>query len=142
MGRCVSCQSRSISLVGVRTEPKRGFEYKPGIVTLDNYREKEGSVVTFEGYVYDVYESRRGDDFAVMFEDKAWVPGFKMVVFSDDVRNVGGRGYINSLKGKTIRIRGLIVQHERFGYEMIVSEKEMILGVEDAVETDSEQIPF
>ncbi|PSW06751.1 hypothetical protein C9I89_04245 [Photobacterium lipolyticum] len=87
-----------------------------------------GSVVTFEARVVEVKESRRGNDFAVMFENKSWTKGFKLVFFRDAVRKVGGKPYISSLSGKTVRVRGLVVKHPRFGYEIIVSEKSMILS--------------
>ncbi|MBW7936918.1 MAG: hypothetical protein H3C71_07240, partial [Flavobacteriales bacterium] len=90
----------------------------------------EGSVVTFEGRVHQVNESRRGNDFAVMFEDKSWVKGFKLVFFRDGARKVGGSSYINSLAGRKVKIRGLVVKHPKFGYEIIISEKSMILSVE------------
>ena len=106
-----------------------GRDFAPDVVTLSNYRDYVGSVVTFEGYVYGVNESRRGNDFAVMFENKSWVRGFKLVFFRGAVQKVGGSRYIKSLQGKTVRVRGLLIQHERFGYEIIISEKSMILSV-------------
>lgn len=128
--QCVSCQSTNIIAVIGASKSTGGRDHTPNIVTLQNYKRYEGSVVTFEGRVHKVNESRRGDDFAVMFEDKSWVNGFKLVFFRDGVRNVGGSKYINSLAGRKIRVRGLVIKHPRFGYEIIVSEKSMILSVE------------
>ena len=33
-----------------------------------------------------------------------------------------------ALEGKTVRVRGLLIKHGRFGYEIIISEKSMILS--------------
>jgi len=96
-------------------------------VTLQNYKNHVGRVVTFEGVVTKVNESRRGNDFAVMFENKSWKYGFKLVFFRGAVKKVGGKPYITGLQGQRIRVRGLIINHERYGYEIIVSEKSMIL---------------
>jgi hypothetical protein len=127
--KCVSCQSVNIISVVVGAGTASGKDYAPTVVTLSNYKEHVGSVVTFEGQVYKVNESRRGSDFAVMFEGKSWVSGFKLVFFRGAVRKVGGNNYVHSLQGKTIRVRGLIIKHPKFGYEIIVSEKSMILSV-------------
>lgn len=127
--KCVSCQSVNIISVVVGAGAANGKDYAPTVVTLSNYMEHVGSVVTFEGQVYKVNESRRGSDFAVMFEGKSWVSGFKLVFFRGAVRKVGGNNYVHSLQGKTIRVRGLIIKHPKFGYEIIVSEKSMILSV-------------
>lgn len=128
--QCVSCQSTNIvAVIGV-SKSKGGRDYTPDVVTLDNYKQHEGSVVTFEGIVSKVNESRRGNDFAVMFEHKSWIKGFKLVFFHSAVRKVGGSSYINSLAGKRIKVRGLVINHPKFGYEIIISEKSMILSVE------------
>lgn len=127
-GQCVSCQSTQIHAVNVSQKQKSGRDYTPDVITLNNYRDHVGSVVTFEAKVVEVKESKRGNDFAVMFEDKSWVKGFKLVFFRSAVRKVGGQPYISSLSGKTVRVRGLVINHPRFGYEIIVSEKSMILS--------------
>jgi hypothetical protein len=127
--QCVSCQSTNIIAVLSGSKTTSGNDYTPNVVTLQNYKQHEGSVVTFEGYVHNVNESRRGNDFAVMFEDKSWTRGFKLVFFSDGVRKVGGKPYITGLSGKTVKVRGLVIKHPKFGYEIIVSEKSMILDV-------------
>lgn len=126
--QCVACQSTNIIAVVAGGKATGGKDYTPNVVTLQTYKQHEGSVVTFEGRVHTVNESRRGNDFAVMFEDKSWVKGFKLVFFRGAVREVGAN-YINSLAGKAIKVRGLVVKHPRFGYEIIVSEKSMILSV-------------
>lgn len=127
-GQCVACQSTQIQSVNVGQEQKSGRDYTPDVITLSNYKDHVGSVVTFEAKVVEVKESRRGNDFAVMFERKSWTRGFKLVFFRSAVRKVGGKPYISSLSGKTVRVRGLVVNHPQFGYEIIVSEKSMVLS--------------
>ncbi|MBA6379693.1 MULTISPECIES: hypothetical protein [unclassified Colwellia] len=126
--QCVSCQSTNIIEITDSASTSRGKDYSPNVITLNNYKDHVGSVVTFEGLVQSVKESRRGSDFAVMFENKSWVKGFKLVFFQGAVRKVGGKPYINSLNRKTVRVRGLLIKHEKFGYEIIVSEKSMIMS--------------
>lgn len=128
-GKCVSCQSTSISAVTKAAPSKFGREYKPSVVTLQNYRNYVGQVVTFEGFVYKVEESRRGNDFAVEFEKIGWIGSFKLVFFRDSISSLGGRNFIYSLGGKNIKVRGLIVNDPTFGYEIIVSERGMILEI-------------
>jgi hypothetical protein len=64
-----------------------------------------------------------------MFENAAWTRGLKLVFFKGSVRAVGGPEYINGLDGRTVRVRGLLINHARFGPEIIISERGMILGV-------------
>lgn len=128
-GKCVSCQSTSISAVTKAAPSKFGREYKPSVITLQNYRNYVGQVVTFEGFTHEVRESSRGNDFAVLFENKGWVKSFKLVFFRDSISAMGGRSFINTLGRKNIRIRGLIVNDPTFGYEIIVSERGMILEI-------------
>lgn len=128
-GQCVACQSTKILVVNIGKGKKAGRDYTPDVITLSNYMDHIGSVVTFEARVVEVRESRRGNDFAVMFERKSWSNGFKLVFFRDAVRKVGGKPYITSLSEKAVRVRGLVVKHPKFGYQIIVSEKSMILSV-------------
>jgi hypothetical protein len=128
--QCVACQSTNIIAVITGNKAAGGKDYTPNVITLENYQEHVGSVVTFEGRVSRVNTSRRGTDFAVMFENKSWVKGFKLVFFPSAVSKVGGAAYINSLAGKRVRVRGLVIKHATFGYEIIVSEKSMLLSVE------------
>lgn len=127
--QCVSCQSTNIVSVHAGKDTS-GRNYRPDVVTLENYKKHVGSVVTFRGYVHAVRESKRGNDFAVMFENKSWTNGFKLVFFRGAVNKVGGRRFIFGLKNKTLEVRGLIVKHSRFGYEIIVSERSMIMSIE------------
>lgn len=127
--KCASCQSTNIISVVAGGKATGGKDYTPNVVTLENYKQFEGTVVTFEGLVHRVNESRRGNDFAVMFEAKSWGSGFKLVFFREGVRKVGGKPYITQLSRKTVKVRGLLVKHPKFGYQIIVSEKSMILDV-------------
>ena len=125
-GRCVSCLRAGIVAV-TAAQQGRNAEVKP--VTLANFKQFVGRVITFEGLVHAVHISQRGKDYAVMFENRAWVQGFKMVVFRRDVDRVGGRDFILDLENKRVLVRGLLVEHPTFGYEIIVSEPQMIESV-------------
>lgn len=126
---CVACSSTNIIDILGSTDNRRGKNHTPDVVTLENYKQHVGSVVTFEGYVCRVNESRRGNDFAVMFEDQSWAKGFKLVFFQDASRRVGGAPYIKGLANKKIKVRGLVVNHPKFGYQIIISQKSMVLSV-------------
>lgn len=127
--QCVACSSTNIINILGSASHAKGRNHNPNVVTLSNYKQYVGSVVTFEGYVCKVNESRRGNDFAVMFEDFSWSKGFKLVFFRDAARRVGGASYIKNLSGRKIKVRGLIVNHPTFGYQIIISQKSMILSV-------------
>jgi len=128
-GRCVACNSTNILIVTNKAGQRQtGRDYDPNVVTLTNYKEHVGRVVTFEARVQKVLTSRSGKDYAVMFEDTTWVKGFKLVFFRKAINSMGGANYIHSLSGKTIRVRGLVKNHEKFGYQIIVSQKSMILS--------------
>ncbi len=126
-GRCVACSSPSIAAVSGHAHYSGGRDYNPDIITLENFHSHVGRVIVFEGYVHKVLQSKRGKDYAVMFENKSWTKGFKLVFFRGSISKVGGARYINALKGKTIRVRGLLINHKTFGHEIIISEKSMIL---------------
>lgn len=128
-GRCVSCQHAEIVNVAGRRE-QRGQNADVSAISLENYRQYVGHVITFEGTVYNVLTSRRGIDYAVMFENRSWTHGFKMVCFRGDVMKIGGPDYLFSLIGHQVRVRGLLIQHETYGYQIIVSDRAMILGVQ------------
>jgi len=128
-GRCVSCQHAEIINVAGRRE-QRGRNADVSVITLENYRQYVGHVITFEGNVHTVLISRRGVDYAVMFENRSWVNGFKMVCFRGDVEKIGGPGYLFGLIGHQVLVRGLLIRHETFGYEIIVSDRAMILSVQ------------
>jgi hypothetical protein len=99
------------------------------VVTLQNYRQHVGRVITFQGYVPRVNRSRNGRSYAVMFENASWNHGLKMVVFRGTVAAVGGRDFLTGLRGRTIRVRGLLSHHQIFGYQIIVSNRSMIVEI-------------
>jgi hypothetical protein len=66
----------------------------------------------------------------VMFEDKSWKHGFKLVFFKGALSAVGGPAYVRDLRGASITVRGLIVNHSQFGYEIIVNDRRMVLRVD------------
>ncbi len=127
-GRCVACGQAAIRISSAKTE-QSGRDHQPDVVTLADYSQHMGRVVTFAGRVVSVKRSRRGSDYAVMFEQATWARGFKLVFFRGSVGKVGGEAFVNSLAGKHVTVRGLLIQHERFGPEIIISERSMILSV-------------
>jgi hypothetical protein len=96
---------------------------------LDTYQAHVGRVITFEGIVRNVLTSRRGTDYAVMFEYKNWRNGFKMVAFQGATDSVGGSRFLLGLQGRTVRVRGLLVYHAIFGYQIVVTDRKMILNI-------------
>jgi hypothetical protein len=82
-----------------------------------------------ERAVGGVNRSRNGRSYAVMFENASWNHGLKMVVFRGAVAGVGGSEFLVKLRGRTIRVRGLLSQHHIFGYQIIVKDRSMILEV-------------
>jgi len=126
----VACGGPSVSPVnGTRAVDQQADEGRSGITTLANYRSRVGEVVVFEGRCVRVLPSRSGSAFAVMFEDRSWTEGFKLVIRTGFVEHVGGADFIRGLAGRTIRARGLIVHSPVFGYEITVTTRSMILGV-------------
>ena len=127
--QCVACSSTDIvSLSTSKARKEGGRDHDPDVITLQNFREHVGRVITFEGRVHKVLTSRRGNDYAVMFENKNWTKGLKLVFFRGTIRKVGGAKYIKGLTGKNVKARGLLINHETFGHEIIISEKSMILN--------------
>jgi len=129
-GGCVACGATSITAVGAgAAERDKGRDFTPDVVTFDNYRSHFERVVTFEGRVRSIKISRRGEDYAVMFENASWCRGFKLVFFRGSVNNAGGPEFIFSLDRRHVRVRGLLVNHPIFGPEIIISERGMILDI-------------
>jgi hypothetical protein len=129
-GCCVACGSSDlVALARDAAGTARGQNFDPSVVQLANVRKHIGRVVTFEGYVHEVFVSRRGSDYAVMFENKSWTKGFKLVFMKGSVARCGGGTYVKSLRRKTVRARGLVIDHPIFGLEILVSERSMILSV-------------
>ncbi|MCG3201203.1 MAG: hypothetical protein NFCOHLIN_01069 [Gammaproteobacteria bacterium] len=130
--RCMVCGSTQIAEHGKGKGQERAEarNYTPNAVALNNYREHIGQVITFTGYVYDVKQSRRGLDYAVMFERASWTKGLKMVAFRGGVRKLGGAATLKSYAGKTLTIRGLLIQDPIFGPEIIVDDPAMVIRVD------------
>lgn len=127
-GRCVACGSTAIVSRGTQdASTQRGRDYDPNTVTLANFRSHFDRVVTFEGIVRAVRVSRRGKDYAVMFENASWSKGLKLVFFRRSIDAAGGVDFIKSLSGRRVRVRGLLTNHRFFGPEIIISERGMIL---------------
>ena len=128
--KCMVCGSTQIARHGETASRGRARNYTPDVVTLHNYREHIGQVITFTGRVCEVKRSRTGLDFAVMFERKPWAKGLKMVAFKGSTARLGGASKLMSYAGKTLTIRGLLIQHSIFGPEIIVDDPAMIIRVD------------
>ncbi len=133
--QCVACQSTNIIVYSTATtESQQEYQnnarnHEANQVTLNNYTAFENQVITFEGHVPKVLTSRRGSDYAVMFENKSWRWGLKLVFFRGVVYSCGGPNYIQSLEGKTVTVRGLLIKHRKFGWEIVINDPSMILSV-------------
>lgn len=127
--KCMACGSSQLRRHGKGDSNAGARNHTPDAITLTNYRDYIGQVVTFTGYVHEVKQSRRGVDYAVMFEAKSWTKGLKMVAFRGGVRNLGGGAKLKSYAGKTLTIRGLLINDKTFGPEIIVDDSAMILRV-------------
>jgi hypothetical protein len=127
-GRCVACAGgRPVIVESPGAEWGRNAD--TSVVTMRNYRDHVDRVVSFEGRVVKVISSRRGTDFAAMFEDRDWSKGFKIVAFERDLHAVGGGTFMRSLANRTVRVRGLLKHHPIFGHQIIISDRSMILSV-------------
>ena len=124
-GRCASCgQSASLRLVRAVERPvkiaKAPVQYRPYAVTLDEVKQYLGRVVSFEGRVVQVHVSPRGTYF-VKFEHGGIPDVFKLVIFPNYVHNFAyGGETIEAYSGKRLRVRGLIQEHEKWGWEILV----------------------
>jgi hypothetical protein len=128
--RCVACGSTAVVARGAQeAQTTRGRDYDPNVVTLANFRSHFDRVVTFEGLARDVKVSRRGKDYAVMFEQASWTKGLKLVFFRRSISDAGGVRFIKSLRGRHVRVRGLLINHRFFGPEIIITDRDMILEV-------------
>jgi hypothetical protein len=127
-GRCVACGSTRLVARSAQ-EAGEGRDHDPDVVTLANFRSHFNRVVTFEGVVRELKVSRSGKDYALMFEQASWKKGLKLVFFRRSIANVGGVNFIKSLRGRHVRVRGLLINHPIFGPEIIISERSMILSI-------------
>jgi hypothetical protein len=126
--RCVACGSGAIVARSAQeASTGRGRDYDPNVITLANFRSHFDRVVTFEGLVREIKVSKRGEDYAVMFEQASWSKGLKLVFFRGSILDAGGVAF--SLKGRHVRVRGLLINHRVFGPEIIITDRNMILDV-------------
>lgn len=130
-GQCANCMSTDIHAIpGESAKSLHGWrDFRPDIVTLQDYRNHVGRIVTFEGHVLDIKPSKSGTGFAAMFEPGSWTEGLKLIFPSRYVERVGGRDFIFNMLNRTVRVRGLLVSHQIFGHQIIVTEPSMILRV-------------
>jgi hypothetical protein len=129
-GRCVSCRSGEIYPIPGDSAKTSGTSssFRPDIVTLLDYRNHIGRVVTFEGYVREIKPSTGGKSFAAMFEPGPWTEGLKLVFLGRYLERVGGEGFIFGLLNRNVRVRGLLVRHPIFGYQIVVNDQSMIMS--------------
>lgn len=128
--RCVACGTANIvSLKVGQARTSQGRDYEPNVVTLNTFRQNFNQVITFEGQVVSVRTSRRGSDYAVMFEGKSWTRGLKLVFFRGAIGKMGGAPFVHSMDGRRVRVRGLLLNDPKFGPEIIVTERGMILEI-------------
>ncbi|GAA0918112.1 hypothetical protein GCM10009552_37720 [Rothia nasimurium] len=127
--KCMVCGSSQLRRYGGGESNASARNHIPDAITLSNYRDHIGQVVTFTGFVHEVKQSRRGTDYAVMFEAKSWTKGLKMVAFRGGVAKIGGAQKLKAYAGKTITVRGLLINDRTFGPEIIVDDPAMILSV-------------
>ncbi|GIX41172.1 MAG: hypothetical protein KatS3mg129_0905 [Leptospiraceae bacterium] len=130
-GKCVSCNGTNIQPYFFDGKVVQVINFNPEFVTLENLSLYVNKSIKFKGTVIKILESRRGD-YALMFEDKPWVEGFKLIVFYPLMKPGKGleREFLRSLVGKTITVRGLLQYHEIFGYEILIFKRNMILNIE------------
>jgi hypothetical protein len=129
-GRCISCGSASVVPLQRASAVEHDAAHdRQAITTLQDYRSRVDQVVVFEGRCVRVLSSRSGTAYAVMFEDAGWTEGFKLVIRTGFVTQVGGAAFIRGLAGRTIRARGVIEHSAVYGYEITVTARSMILGV-------------
>ena len=128
-GRCVACGSPLITSVSNSVTKPAERDDEATLATLADYRSNVGHVVIFEGRCVHVLTSSLGPDYAVMFENATWSRGFKLVVPGTAVPHIGGPEFILALAGKRIRVRGQIVRDPSFGYQILTTDRAMILGV-------------
>jgi hypothetical protein len=129
--KCVSCLSTEIIPYYYDGKLIKIATFNPDFVTLENLHLHVGKSIKFTGTIVKLYESKRGD-YALMFEDKPWVEGFKLIVFYPLMKKGKGleREFLQSLVGKTITVRGLLQCHEIYGYEILIFKRNMILNIQ------------
>ncbi|MFN3603391.1 MAG: hypothetical protein ACK4UJ_01640 [Leptonema sp. (in: bacteria)] len=129
--KCVSCGKTTIVAFYLENQSIQIRRFDPENVTLENYFYFVNQSVKFRGTIVKILESRRGD-YALMFEDKPWIEGFKIVVFYPLMKPKNGleRSFLKSLVGKEVKVRGILQKHEIFGYEILIFKRNMILDIQ------------
>ena len=101
------------------------------LIGLKQVQDYLNLVVTVQDYVHDVYQTRSTGTYFIRFQPlKARHPvfeGFKLVIFPSyqyqwQLAGIDPVVY----KGKTIRVRGLIQENEKWGMEIIVNSPRLI----------------
>lgn len=137
-GKCVSCQrSDRMSVVvlpgtAAAVVPAETAAVAPAagdrVVRLDKIWEHAGQIVTFEGYVHRVYQSRGTGTWFVKFERTPRpAEGFRLVIFNGFTKRWTAQGLdIRDYEGQTIRVRGLIRVDPVWGIQMLIDRPDVI----------------
>ncbi len=135
---CPSCRRRnrvapggpkSLAICGIcsqRLFPQYRDTSAPPLVRLSDVRNYVGSVVLFEGEVCESFATRSGTYF-VKFERGMAKNVFKLVIFKQYAPSFHRAGFqIESYRGRTIRVRGLVQVHPQWGVEILVNDPSVI----------------
>jgi hypothetical protein len=103
------------------------------LVRLDKIWDYVGHIVTFEGFVHRVQQSRSSATWFVVFEPKRNpLEAFRLVIYNRYSKNWLDEGIdINSYSGKVIRVRGLIRVDPNYGIQMLINQPGVITIVDD-----------
>lgn len=125
-GKCVSCENLNIVPVTDGSQ-HQGINVQPNVVSLANYRNYVGRVITFRGVVVEISESRRGGDYFLFFEiGRTLSARFKLVIFRNYVDRFGGALYLYSLLNQPVDVRGVLQKHDQFGFEILLNDPNML----------------
>ena len=116
--KCVACQATTIIKVVVNKK-STGKDYIPS--TANSKNNKNGKVVTFKGFVRKL--KRISADYSAVFMGDSEL----VLLWKNSIKRDNEMRYITSIIGKTVIVRGLL-EYGEFGYQIIISEKSMILG--------------
>ncbi len=123
---CTNC-GEEIELDPDNHDFKNGKNYLPPQVDLVNFMRYVRRVVSFEGQVVEIKWSSENDVLVIKFQDASWSDALKIPVFGEKgISDLGGEDFIFSLQGVKIKVRGLLIQHPRFGYEILTHKRSMI----------------
>jgi hypothetical protein len=142
-GRCCICgQTSVIQLVTLPGTPLLRPEavipqplgtLLPGekIISLKEVTEYLNLAVTVEDYVYEVYQTKSTGSYFVRFEPRSpYQPvfsGFKVVIFKNYLKRWTAAGLaVEDYRHRSIRVRGVVQEHPRWGIEILVNSPRMI----------------